>query len=268
MYQSLISLMSGSGAAGGGGLDSDAQAFLTAISNSDPTIESAINQLVLDLKAASIWTKMQGIYPFVGGSATSHKYNLKDPQDTDAAFRLTFSGTVTHNANGITGNGTTGYADTHYNLSTHGTLNSQHISIYSRTGTNETNNDVDIGGRDGTNVVRLDIASFSTAQGFNQASALNTVANTSGLGFFVNSRTASTGYRIQIRGTNNNITRTSSAKPSASLYIAALNNNGSATAFSARNFAFASVGTGLTQTEAADFDTAVVTFQTTLGRNV
>ena len=31
---------------------------------------------------------MKAIYPFVGGTATTHKFNLKDPADINAAFRL------------------------------------------------------------------------------------------------------------------------------------------------------------------------------------
>jgi hypothetical protein len=75
-------------------IDPDAQAFLTATGITDPTITSAIDTLVLDLKAASLWTKMKALYPFVGGTSTTHKYNLVDPADTDAAFRLTFNGTL------------------------------------------------------------------------------------------------------------------------------------------------------------------------------
>jgi hypothetical protein len=31
---------------------------------------------------------MQAIYPFIGGTAYSHKFNLKDPRDTDAACQF------------------------------------------------------------------------------------------------------------------------------------------------------------------------------------
>jgi hypothetical protein len=101
--------------------DTDAQAFITAAGITNPTQQSAINTLVLGLKADSIWTKMNALYPFVGGTATSHKYNLKDPRDLDAAYRLAFFGGMTHNANGIQGDGGSGYADTFaaINTSTH-----------------------------------------------------------------------------------------------------------------------------------------------------
>ncbi len=84
--------------------DADAQAFITAAGITNPTQQSAINTLVVDLKGYNIWTKMKALYPFVGGTAATHKWNLKDPRDLDAAFRLVFYGGWTHSSTGITGN--------------------------------------------------------------------------------------------------------------------------------------------------------------------
>ena len=130
-------------------VDSDAQAFITATGITDTTQKNAINQLVLDLKSYSIWTKMSAIYPFVGGTATTHKWNLKDPRDLDVAFRLTFSGGWTHSATGALPNGTNGYADTFLTPSTSLLQNSSHISYYSRTQSNGL--EVEIGSSTGPN---------------------------------------------------------------------------------------------------------------------
>ena len=80
---------------GGGGNDADAQAFITA-SGISGTEATAINTLVTDLKSANIWAKMKAVYPIVGGTATSHKFNLLNPVDSNAANRLVFAGGVTH----------------------------------------------------------------------------------------------------------------------------------------------------------------------------
>ena len=109
MYYSLISSMSK-------GL-SDAQKFILAAGITDATQKSAINTLVDDLKTYGIWSKTKAIYPMVGGTATTHKYNLKDPRDLDAAFRLSFSGGWTHSSNGALPNGITAYSDTFLNAS-------------------------------------------------------------------------------------------------------------------------------------------------------
>ena len=74
---------------------------------------TAIDTLVLDLKDASLWSDLQAFYPFVGGTASTHKWNLKNPLDTDAAFRLTWGGGITHDRLGVTGNGTNAYGNTH-----------------------------------------------------------------------------------------------------------------------------------------------------------
>ena len=117
--------------------DADAQAFITAAAITDPTQQIAINNLVVGMKADGTWTKMKAIYPFVGGTATTHKWNLKDPRDLDAAFRLVFNGGWTHSSTGATPNGTNGYADTYLVPSTQiASINSAHISFYSRTNSN------------------------------------------------------------------------------------------------------------------------------------
>jgi hypothetical protein len=95
--------------------DPDAQAFITAAAITDPTQQTAIDNLVIGLKTDGLWTNMNVIYPLVGGTASSHKYNLKDPRDLDVAYRLAFFGGWTHDSNGITPNGTNAYADTFYN---------------------------------------------------------------------------------------------------------------------------------------------------------
>lgn len=119
--------------------DPDAQAFITAASITDPTQQSAVNQLVVDLKAASLWTKMKAVYPFVGGSASSHKWNLKDPRDLDAAFRITFSGGITHNSNGVNYGGVNGVATTNC----YGVTGSGYgFGFYSRTNSSAMSTDV------------------------------------------------------------------------------------------------------------------------------
>jgi hypothetical protein len=112
--------------------DSDAQAFINAAVITDITQANSVNTLVVGLKADGIWSKMKAIYPFVGGTATTHKYNLKDPRDLDAAFRLSFNGGWTHSANGALGNSVNTYADTFLNPVDSLSAASYNYSVYSR----------------------------------------------------------------------------------------------------------------------------------------
>jgi hypothetical protein len=98
--------------------DVNAQAFINASGVTDITTIYAVNDLVISMKADGTWAKMKAIYPLVGGTATTHKFNLKDPRDLDVAFRLSFLGGWTHSSNGILPNGLNGYADTFLTPST------------------------------------------------------------------------------------------------------------------------------------------------------
>lgn len=98
--------------------DVDANTFFTAAGITDPTQKSAVTSMVIALKAAGLWTISKAIYPFVGNAAASTKYNLKDPRDLDAAYRIVWAGGVTHDSNGVTFNGTTGVGDTKFVPST------------------------------------------------------------------------------------------------------------------------------------------------------
>jgi hypothetical protein len=96
--------------------DPDANAFIVAAGISNPVQANAINELVIQLKAKSLWTVFDVIYPFVGGTAAAHKLNLKDPLDEDASFRLNFIGSWTHDSMGATiaSQSTSNRADTFY----------------------------------------------------------------------------------------------------------------------------------------------------------
>ena len=117
-------------------LDPDAQAFLNAAGINDATITTAIDTLVIQLKAIGIWSKLKAIYPFVGGTATTHKFNLKNPADTNAAFRLLFSGGWTHSAAGILGNGSNTYADTFYIPTIQSDSQNNSLAVYVRNNIN------------------------------------------------------------------------------------------------------------------------------------
>ena len=260
--------------ASGSSFDTDAQAFITAASISNSTQQNAINDLVLALKAASIWNKMDAVYPFVGGSAAAHKFNLRNPADTNGAYRLAFAGTVTHNANGITGDGTSGYADTFYNPSTGGmTDTSAHISAYVRscTANNGIGNAV-IGAKQSTNEVILvsDFANLTYAALFNTGDFMNESPTTGRTGTFVVSRTSASSAKMFRNGSLiEEVTGAAGTPPNSKILL--LNQAEDLvpqSSFSDANLAFVSIGDGLTDTECTNLRTAIVNFQTALSRNI
>lgn len=251
-------------------LDPDAAAFIAALGTLDATEQGAINQLVLDLKAASIWAKFYALYPFIGGTAADHKWNLIDPRDLDAAFRLTFHGTVTHDANGITGNGTTGYANTYLNGSTVLTLDNTSYSQYVHT--DVVNFASDFGANDTTN--RWQFHSRFTgdtlySDQYNTGTGRLGIFHGSSLALMTASRTSSTSHAVYQRTTQlgSNAT-TGGSLPNLNIFLLAENLSGSASGFSDRCFSLASIQDGFNSTEVTDYYNAVQTYQTTLGRNV
>jgi hypothetical protein len=251
---------------GGGAVDPDAQAFITAASITDPTQQSAINQLVVDLKGYSIWTKFDAIYPMVGGGATAHSYNLKNT----ANFQLTFSGGWTHSSTGAKPNGTNAFANTNYKRFVNGSQNSGHLSYYSRT--NATASQIEIGAvGTGNTYDLLQIRTSATTYYFinNNPAYITSAADSDSRAFYVANRQALNdidGWRNGTKVVND--TGLSATPPNFNCYLGALNNQGVTTNYSTKECAFASIGQGLTDTEAANFYTAVQAFQTTLGRSI
>jgi hypothetical protein len=251
--------------------DPDAQAFITAAAITDPTQQSAINTLVVDLKGYSIWSKMKALYPFVGGTSTTMKYNLKDPRDLDVAFILTWNGGLTYSSTGLLG-GVNGYADTKLSPSSVLSLNSTHISFYSRTDTSTSEN-VEMGVNDINNNSRLFIApKFSGAntayRAVNSAQA-GPGASPNMQGFFIASRVNSTAMKLYRNSSVLfNDSTSSNTLNSTNMFLLAYNNPGGFNYYTDRECAFASIGDGLDDTEAANFYTAVQNFNTALARQV
>lgn len=252
-------------------IDLNALTFISASGITDLTQKTAVNQLTIDLKSYGIWNKCKAIYPIVGGTATTHKWNLKDPQDTDAAFRLTFFGSMTHNSNGIIGNGTNAYADTLFNPSSNASLNSHHISFYSRTNVNT--NEIEFGVNDADGDGSLIQCRFSgtTFYRINSQPAYITHADSDSRGLYIGNRTASN----VLNGWKNGSKLATGSDASTSLpngnhWICAWNNIQSPGFFyySTKQCAFASIGDGLTDTEALNLYNAVQRYQTILGRQV
>lgn len=251
-------------------LDFDANAFITSAAITDNTQKAATNKLTIDLKGYGIWTKMKALYPFVGGTASTHKFNLKDPRDLDAAFRLVFNGGWTHSSTGATPNGTNGYADTKLNDNSIMTLNNAHISIYSRTNSDGLFCDIGVTQNVPTTESNIFSKYLNVFYPRIQDSNIGIANSVSSLGMFVSNRVASN----QIRAFQNNVLKTISItstgiKVNRNFYLGAMSSAASnASLFSNRQLAFASIGDGLTDAEAANFYIAVQAFQTTLSRNV
>ena len=257
-------------------LDPDASLYIDAIVDTGVSLTdaqiTATDNLFVALKAANIYTKIRAMYPMLGGTAAAHKFNAIDPQDTNAAFRLVFTGSPTHASNGITFNGTTQYADTFLNPNTHLTNNDTHICISQ---SNETNAGVAIGIERNAGTAGFLLAprtgGFRDSIHYSSAGGqILQVAQASSIGRHISTRTSSTSHKLFTNGSQVGSTivtaSTNWADVGYKFYFGSSSRENVAAAFCACRVNFVSLGYGLTDSDVSAYDTAIAAFNTALGR--
>jgi len=251
--------------------DSDATLFIQVSEITGSTQRGAIVDLVKDLKSNNLWSKMKAIYPFVGGTAATHKWNLKDPRDVDAAFRLTFSGGWTHSSNGALPNGTNGFSNTYLAPSSVSTLNSNSLGYYTGTNVSEITADpVNMGSYNSESQAYL-VRKSNTSYSARMNGTIFSSGSNSMTGFIVASKQSSTVSVIYSNGISLVSGNSGGTLPTANIYIGNLNLSGVGAypdGWVKNDFRFAFIGDGLTDAEVSSLYTIVQKYQTTLGRQV
>ena len=215
----------------------------------------------MQLKDSSLWEKFRAIYPMAGGTAETIKWNLVDPRDDDAAFRLTLHGNPVYSTTGILFPSNSDYADTHF-TDTLFTYNNNAVSYYSLT--QNTFDGYDMGCIDSAapyNELAI-YHSSDASEWFGYHAWGITPVNTKGL--FMFSSTANDVKRYE----NAVVT---GAKGSAPVYgfthqpfLLGIVSN--AISGGHRECALATIGYGLSDKEARTFYNIVQAFETELGR--
>jgi hypothetical protein len=252
--------------------DTDVNNFLTAAGlMGDSVIDPAIRSLVARLKAKGLWSLMSSIYPIVGGTAASHKFNLKDPRDLDAASRLTYHGTITHNASGMKGDGTSGWADTHWVPSAHMTPTDASMGFYTNLSTIFIKQ-YDMGASDAASTSAYMISAYFSTTNKSIAAMGNTALlnqfapGADSTGMFIANRPDATHVNLW----RNGVLLGSGTDPgnacNTPVALMAINVNGTAARWSILPHCFAYVGRTLTSQQVADLTVINLAFQTSLGR--
>ena len=190
------------------------------------------------------------------------KFNMANPQDSDAAFRLAFSGGWTYSTNGAQPNGTNGYADTKFNLSSNFSTREQSYSLYTQASNSNAN--VLAGVTDGSSPTQF----YNGTGQFNILSTLYAKGSSFSNGCILMTSTLSaiSAFEKAIK-----IGTTSGSTYSAvnyNYYIGARNNVGTSDFFADRRYSFAHIGNTLTDAEAILFSQIIQQFQTDLSRQV
>jgi hypothetical protein len=240
------------------------------------TEQTATNQLVIDLKAYGIWSKIKAAYPMVGGGTgtTAARQAACSQNLVSSSFTSTFSSGWTFAGTGVQGNGNSAFMNTNLNTLSELTQINTHLSVYVRNNVNN-GQPYDMGNattagmivnptylisRYSTNVTYLGIA--DTSYGTSSSS-------TDSRGFWVGCTNGSLAQVLYRNGTSFSTgTATAGTFANNNLYLGAANNGGSASFFTNKEYAWSSIGDGLSSTEDSNFYTAIQVFQTTLSRQV
>jgi hypothetical protein len=249
--------------------DVDAAAYLNQVLLSGgtgvtSTVSGATNTLFTDLKSAGLYSKIQVLYPFVGGVANSHRINGKNLSQ----FNLTFFNTVTHSANGVTG-GANARGDTAWIQSGNTTTGNTHLSTYIVfSGSGSLAGGWDIGRQTSPG----DISLAMNANGLGGALFLGRIgtinvdlgSNQYQPGFYAISRTGTTQIQA-IKFSGNTYSRNSNEVRTIGSAIELFNLAGSGV-HSNKTYGTYTIGTGLTGSEMETLRSIIVAFNNALGR--
>lgn len=255
----------------GTSIDSDAQAFYDRVTAAGGTLtqteKDAISTLVLSFKSAGVWTLMKAIYPMVGASAAACAQNLKS-----SSFTGTFTSGWLFTSSAAIQNGSSSFMNTGLNTSIELLKTSAHLSVYVRTNSSggyDFANSSDSGATVNATYLITRYGNDNSYFGIADQSYGTSISMSDSKGFTLGATNGSTTQKIYKNGS---LIKTGSAGSGSlannNIYLGANNGNGTANLFCDKQYCFASIGNGLTDTQASDIYTAVQAFQTSLSRQV
>lgn len=259
--------------------DEDYQAILDYATGQGYTLPSGAqqilqNQLVLDLKAAGIWSSLDLLYIFATDAGASFaRINWISP-GTFSAVDGSAGPTFTADA-GFQGNESTQYLTTGWDPATNAvnfTLNDASAFVYSNTNVGSAATRFLFGSRNAANTGRVEIVPKNVSS--QHVVGLNSAATTPGLGtapvssqgFFMGRRTASNDLRLFKDGSQVGATQTLAATDSLNnddVAILASNGNGTVSGHSAEQVSMFGLGASLSGKE-SDLYTAWLTYFSSL----
>lgn len=255
---------------------SQAQTYMSAViaggGTLDATSSGATYQLFYDLFNYGLWDKLYAFYPLLGGNSSGGQaVNGKTP----GTRNITWNGGLTFSTNGVVSNGSTGYGNTNCNPSSIGTLDSFHMSFYSRTDQQVGLSQFDMGVLE-PSAQRTQFNSRSTSddmRGCVNTTTQGIFSNTNSSGLFTITRRSSTDTEFYRNSTSvGNSSTTSTARPNGGIFLAARQWLSVSPPIqespTTRQYAFVTIGTTLTDSEVSNLYTTIQNFQTTLGRQV
>jgi hypothetical protein len=255
----------------------DEQRYINAVNNTGYTLNgtelSAISALFTDINNAGIYSKIYGFYPMLGGAA-GHTINAKSVSSIrQSAYDLIFYGGWTFGTDGAQGNGSNTYWIAYYYGYDDTTLKNSHLGVYITVqGTYDYGWDMGVY----DSVSTYPHAFMAMYEGYYDAKAIYDYNYSNGREFFTAANyignsmmsydNANSEFVVYQNESLFTTTVSSVENMSNASYVLGgydYYNN----AFTDKTFGFLTFGESLTTTEMQDYQLAINTFQTTLGRN-
>lgn len=219
-----------------------------------------INDLIVSLKTAGVWAKLDVLYLFAAADSQSALLNwVSSNYDGTAVNSPIFT-----TDRGFVNSGTNGYVDTNFNPTTASspnyTQNNAHISLWNRDEGQNDSGDAGYVGSSNNIFLRTRNSSNNATFSVNTSGSV-TAVNTNSIGHFLANRSGVSAQQGYIRGVlaNSNTTATASL---VNTNISFIRRNSS---YGGKQLAMGSIGGSLTGTEVSDFSTAIQTYMTAIG---
>jgi hypothetical protein len=232
---------------------------------------NAMSNLVPDLKGTSgnttngtdVWSKLRAFYPMCPIDATTFtldacKWNLINPLDTDAAFRMTWVNSPTVTYEGVKGDGTSAYGNTHFVESAQMTAGNNGM----------TRDSFDILSGTAQIIAGADYPDFAFRRSNASYSGRLGIVHTAALEICTISRLTPTDFTVYKDGASvANVATSSTTQANQPMFVfAASDSSGNPTIPMDSGLTAFAIHDGLTANEAQDISDAITNFNTALGR--
>jgi len=250
-----------------GQLTPQTRSFVAAVGAAGGTITGtqarALDRtLTRPLLSSGLWNRMTALYPYIGGTAAAHSINLVNP----GVYSQVYTGGVTHDANGITNNGSTGWVNT--NIPNNAMpQDNVHAMIYLRSNARPA--------VASSYVVGLYLNTFfivHSAAG-NMSYRVNDTSGTASgnatlTGFIQSNRTSSTARSLTNGGVTSASSQASSATNAGLMTHFANGTVAPSISTAVMNMAASSFGTSMTADQITAYSAIIQSYQSALGRAV
>lgn len=253
---------------GGGSGNSGVQNYFNRVTNAGGTFAGGVQAAVEDLYDWLVANdELDAVaaqyYPYLGGTAASHSEGIRDAHD------ITWHGVVTHNANGVKGNGTTGYGEATGIAPSVLTDGDAHLAVWLKDG-GTVSAPFQIGASNsGTSSAYISVRAGVVYAGIYGSGTSDEIAVTTSFvaGLYEVTKVAGVlklfRNGVDLGGTPYTV---GDGQPPIGFFLGAMNDDGSPNYFSDNTICWHSIGPGHTDTQAGEFYALIAAIQTAQGR--